>query len=293
MAAVTRSQGVPAKKPVIPTRAAQPQGIQITLPTEPETEATTINDFHVVITGEPGIGKTTLGMQQEGVLLLTFDPLPKGLNALKRYVPTWKHFDAYLNALEKSATANKFQYSRVLIDGVDIWFRGCQAWVCEKLCISHPSEEDWGKAWDLLNQTFSKSVDRLMALPCGVWFICHSKEKEVETRDGTKVAKHAPILTARAEEIVIGRANALFNIRYQGETNRVMRIRGSESVVAKCNIDGHFQTPEGDEVLDVVLGNKGPAEAYRRLVNAFENKQRYTDFDGWRKIVQQNAAKKK
>lgn len=289
MATAIRSQG----KPAVPAKRIIPSGLQITLPDTPETEATTINDFHIVITGEPGIGKTTLGMQQEGVLLLTFDPLPKGLNAMKRHVPDWKHFEAYLVALEQAAKAKKFHYSRILIDGVDIWFRRCQDAVCLKLAIGHPAEEAWGKGFDTLNQMFSKGVDRLMALPCGIWFICHSKEKEVETRDGTKASKHAPVLTARADEIVVGRANALFNIRYQGNDNRVMRIRGSETVVAKCNIDGHFQTPAGEEIYDIVLGNKGPAEAYRRMKMAFDNQQKYRDFNGWKEIVKSNQASKK
>jgi hypothetical protein len=224
---------------------------------------------------------TTLAMVSPDVFLISFDPFHDSLRVIEEYCPgTKKGFQKFLKLLDlmEAAGKKKFPYKRVVVDGVDLWFRACMRHVCAEAGVEHPADGAYGKVWDALKSEFISAVDRVMALPCGTWFVCHAKDKEIEKRDGTKVEKLRPVLTSAAEEILVGKVNGLFNIHYIGE-ERVCRIRGSEDISAKCNIDGHFQTPSGKQIVDIVLGDEGPTEAYNRIVNAFENKQTYTSYE--------------
>lgn len=257
----------------------------LTLPTEPSEPVHDINQYHGVITGEPGIGKTTLGMQDPNVFLLSFDPSAKSLQAFQRHAANWKQFIGYLELLESevvqtgtSEIDRSFRFTRVIVDGADLWFRACQSFVCDKLKIDHPQDEAWGKGWDALAQEFIKATDRLLRLPCGVWFICHAKYKELEKRDGTREEKLRPLLTARAEEVLVGKCDFMLNLHYRGDV-RIGTIRGSQDIAAKNRIDNHFLTPDGRQVVEIVMGNDGPAAAWQTFLNAFNNEQSYTTYD--------------
>lgn len=260
----------------------------LTLPTESNEVSADLSDYFIIVTGEMGIGKTTLAMVEEDVFLISFDPIHKSLKIKERYcagsAKGYLFFVRYVEMLEAAAKSKKtpFPYKRLVIDGADLWFRACQKWVCKDQGVEHPSDGAYGKVWDALSQEFISIVDRVMALPCGVWFVCHAKDKEIEKRDGTTVEKLRPVLTNRAEEILVGKANALFNIHYIDE-DRVCRIRGSEDISAKCNINGHFLTPGGRQIIDIVMGDEGQAEAYHRLMAAYNNEQTYTTYAGWLK----------
>ena len=255
------------------------------LPTVPHPVSADINDYHFLISGEAGIGKTSSTMTMPGVFLISFDPFHKSLNVIEEYcagtVQGFRKFLKILKALE-AACKNTFPYPRVVIDGADLWFRACQKYVCYNSGVEHPADGKYGKVWDALKSEFISVVDRMMALPCGIWFVCHAKDKEVEKRDGTKVEKLRPVLSNAAEEILVGKVNGLFNFHYIND-ERVCRIRGSEDISAKCNVDGHFQTPKGRQVVDIMLGDEGPKVAYERIIKAFHNRQTYVGYDEYQK----------
>lgn len=275
MALLQKSTILPKKLGV----ASPAEKLGLSLPMEVSEPVHDINAYHGVITGEPGIGKTTLGMQEPGVFLLSYDPAAKSLAAFQRHCPDWKTFIGYLDLLESaSKKPGLFPYSRILVDGADLWYRSCHKAVCEKLCIEHPADEAWGKGWDAITQTFTSAVDRLLRMPCGVWFICHAKYKELEKRDGTKEEKLRPLLVARAEEILVGKCDFMLNIHYRGDI-RIGTIRGSEDIAAKNRIDNHFLTPDNRQVVEIVMGNQGPQVAWETFLNAFNNLQDYTTYD--------------
>lgn len=254
------------------------KAIAVTLPMELSTPSHDINDYNILIHGEKKIGKTTLATIEGKVFLLTFDPLQKAHALYQRHCPTWAHFMAYLIELEKTVAAGKFPYTRVVVDGADIWFRRCQDNICKKLVIDHPSEEKWGKAWDLLKSTFANAVDRLMALPCGSWFISHSTWKEIETRKkGVKVEKLLPLIKAGGEDILVGRVDGWFAYDYV-EKERVLIVKGDERTGAGHRIKGHFTTPKGRTIREVPMGTS-EEESWSNLLIAFNNKQTYVDLE--------------
>lgn len=277
MPEVSRSTAKPA--PVAEIEINRPAPLKIALRTKPRAPIYDINRHRFMVTGEPGVGKTTLGAVEEGVYNLSFDPLRETYEIVQDYVPDWRHFLGYLQLLEKLAAKDgPFPYKRIQIDGTEIWYRHCFKHVCTGLGVKHVKHADYGEGWDALKDELGVATDRLMALPCGIWFTCHGKDKEVSKWDGTKITRLSPELTKTADEIVCGRCDVIMNIQYIGEDNRIATIRGNDSITAKCDINGRFLTPDGRPVKEIVLGSKGPQVAWEKLLRAYENKQGWADY---------------
>lgn len=247
--------------------------LSIELP-EDYTEASSSFDEHsLLIHGEKKIGKTTLANQGGRTLFLQFDPPQRAYRRMEVVCPDWRTFNAVLAKLERHCP-----YDRVCVDGAENWFKRCQKWACEKLAVEHPQEAPWGQGWDLLRSTFSEAVDRILRLPCGRWFLCHSAWREVETRKGRKIEKLLPVLSRAAEEILNGRVDGWFAYDYY-EDQRIMIVRGDERTGAGHRLDSddnpHFRTRKGEPIAEVPMGSS-PEEAYRNLVAAYENKQAFS-----------------
>jgi len=257
-------------------RKAAVNVLNVSLPDEPSVPSHSLDDYSLLFHGEKKIGKTTLTMEGGGKpLLLTFDPLQQAYSLFQRHVPDWAHFMAYLQLLERRVAEGKFDYTRIVVDGTDIWYRRCQAWTCKILGVSHPQEAEWGKGWDLLKETFSTAVERVLALPCGVWFISHSEWREVQTRKGgPKIEKLMPLMKSGGQEILTGKIDGTFAYDYDG-SRRVLCILGDATVMAGHRIKGHFLTPDGRRVAEIPMGNS-EEEAYANFIAAFNNEQTFT-----------------
>jgi len=240
------------------------------LPTKPTKQAADLSDYSVLIHGEKKIGKTSLALEPDPgeVLVVQFDPPQIAYDRMEVVCTTWLKFATTLKALEKLAREGKFPYSRVVIDRADVWFQLAQKEACQMLGISHPSEESWGKGWGAVRDVFNDSVTRVLNLPCGKWFICHSDWKEVEGRNG-KVNKLVPNLNNTADEILNGRCDAWFAYAYRGK-ERVLICKGDERTGAGHRIKGHFRTTDDDAVEEIPMGSS-PEEAWEAFLAAFNN----------------------
>ena len=227
----------------------------VTLPDEISEISDDLNDYSFLIHGEKKIGKTTLGTVEKGVLDLSFDPYRPGLAILQRHVPDWKTLLQYVALLEQKVTDGEFEYKRVVLDRVDLAATSCLRYICKKRNINDPQDEEWGTAWRALKQEFNAVILRLLALPCGVWFISHSDWKEVKSRSGVKSTKLVPDLTGWAEEILNGLVDGWFAYDYEGD-ERVLLILGNEMIGAGHAIDTHFRTPDGERVREIPMGRR-------------------------------------
>jgi hypothetical protein len=278
MATVTRTTAQPTETaPAIEVNRSAP--LQIRLPTKPREPIYDINRHRFMVTGEAGVGKTTLGTVEPGVFNLSFDPLRETYAIMQEFCPDWRHFLGYLQLLEGQAKAGKLAYKRIQIDGTEIWYRHCLNYVItNKLGGAHPSEADYGKGWDALNSELSSAADRIMALPCGIWFTSHGKEKPFKRWDGTEIIRIAAELSNRANEVVCGRCDVIMNMQYIGPDSRIATIRGNDAIQAKCDVNGRFLTTDGRQVKEIVLGAEGPEVAWNKLLRAYDNGQGWVDY---------------
>lgn len=270
MAIIRNSKSLSGKSVSIRKSSFKPEG-RLELPRKPVSQAGELTDFSVLIHGEKKIGKTSLALQPSAkdVLVLQFDPPQVSYRRMEVLCSAWDTFRRALKELERLASADEFPYRRVVIDRCDVWFQLAQKEACSRLGITHPSEESWGKGWQEVRNVFSDAVDRILNLPCGKWFICHSDWKEVEARNG-KIIKLLPGLTSAADEILNGKVDAWFAYAYKGK-NRVLVVKGDERTGAGHRIDGHFRTPEGEPLEEIPMGSS-PEDAYEMLELAFDNK---------------------
>ncbi len=272
MAKVTKAGGESAKTGMR-MRKLRPVMPKVKLPKKPETPCTELNDFSFLFHGEKKVGKTTLALEGGRVLVLQFDPPQRAYERMEIQCPDWRTFLASLKALEKADAP----YDRVVLDGADLWYHHCQAYVCEKQGIEHPGDAGWGKGWSALRNEFTHAVDRMLNLSCGVWFLCHSTWKEVDVRRSNgrteKVEKLLPMLSGMAEEILNGKVDGWFAYDYRGN-NRVLVLQGDERTGAGHRLDQdkypHFRLPEGEKITEMMAG-KSASIAYKRFLAAFNN----------------------
>lgn len=254
------------------------------LPTEPEEPGGGLNDFSFLIHGEKKIGKTKLSIQVEDgekpALLLQFDPPQIAYKRWEVVLETFRKAKKVVRKLEKLAKSGskKFPYSRVVVDRADTWYFLAEKFVKEKLVIEKMNDEAYGGAWTMLKEEFADMVDRILRLPCGKWFLCHSIHETEENRHGQEVTRLRPNLNKRADEILNGKVDGWFAYMYEGK-DRVLVIQGDEFTGAGHRIDGHFLTPGGKRIRTIPMGGSAE-EAYQNFVSAFNNKQEVTRAKG-------------
>ena len=284
--------GKPAGRVTRPEPVKRSDAIQIELPTELSTPSTDIRDFSFLIHGDKKVGKTSLFAQEEGTLFLNCDPAQKGKALFQMTiedqtvnddhgtlkVSAWDYFVKILAKLEaETAKKGKCPYRTLVIDGVDLLYDYAFEGTCRTLGIEHPNEEnDYGQSWKKIKNAFRDVLLRILKLRgCAARFICHSTWKEIKRRDGSKMEKLAPLLGGSAEELLVGLVDASFAYTYE-DKKRVLVISGDERISAGHRIDGQFQTPGGEPVVEIPMGYSAE-EAYQNFVKAFNNEQPYTN----------------
>jgi len=249
--------------------------IKVVLPEEYTEPAANFNDYALLIHGEKKIGKTSLSLQGPGnVLLLECDPPQLAYRRKELQLPNWATFLAILERLEQEAGSDTpFPFDRVVLDGADIWYQRCLEYVCKQRVITHPEDEAYGKGWHGVRKEFTQAVDRLLRLPCGTWFLCHSSWKEVKLRKGGKVDKLLPRLSGQAEEILNGKVDGWFAYDYDGD-NRILILQGDDMTGAGHRLDSsdapHFRNPDKKPLRSIRMGTTA-SKAYENLEAAYNN----------------------
>jgi len=279
MATVTRSQSKEKKaKPVVRPIEPSPKVKGVKLPTKFEEPTSRFDDFSFLIHGLPKIGKTSLAMQtadgKNNVLFLQFDAPQRAYRRMEIVCTDYVTALKAVRKLEAAAESGSFPYQRVVVDNADMFCRTSQMYVCEKLAIDHPGELDYGKGWDAARQEFRDVVDRLLRLPCGVWFIAHSQWKDVETRDGGEITRLVPRMSAQGEDLINGKVDCTVAYDYDDKNRRVLVLRGGTRVVCGHRLhqsdNPHFIGKDGKPLRSVLAG-RNPQQAFRNLLAAFNN----------------------
>lgn len=244
----------------------------IELPTSMTQAGGDINDFSILIHGVKKIGKTSLALQGGKVLVVQFDPPQIAYDRMEVVCPDYSTFLLVLKELEKKAGGKKFPYDRIVIDRCDTWYQHAMNYTCDKLAIDHPQDEAYGKGWNAVKKTFSDAVDRVLRLPCGKWFLCHSNHQQDEDRHGNEITKLFPNLSKQADEILNGKVDAWFAYVYEGRS-RALVVNGDERTGAGHRINKHFRTVN-DEPIEMISMGRNEEEGFENLLAGFNNEQK-------------------
>lgn len=149
------------------------------MPLLPETKTTPTTDpnkLTYLIYGPSGIGKTTFCSKLDAALFLDTEKGSKLQNVYSVPIPDWSTFQKVIDEI----TTRKHQFKNIIIDTVGKLVTYCTRHCCDKYGITHPSEAEWGKGWDLIKKEFDYPINRLQHSGFGVWFVSHENVRLIK-----------------------------------------------------------------------------------------------------------------
>lgn len=272
------ARGSSSGKKITPSKAGRGSAnrvsskLELTLPTEKSQPIKSIEDAVIALYGEKKIGKTSLAGEFDDPFFMMCEPGGKGLSIAQRPVSTWAEFVGYVDLLCKTD-----RFRTIIVDTIDKAYEKAFDFVCKREVMVHPGDEAYGKGWKMIDQEFTKQLDRLVHSGRGVVFISHAEVREFQSRTGDKYSKIVPSMSASARRYVSGIADVIAYYGYYG-AERYLTIRGSDTLEAGHRLKYQFWTPEGERVQSIPMFSKknksfGETEAYANLVKAFNNEQ--------------------
>lgn len=237
----------------------------IVLPKKKSSVVTDLSKYTILLYGKIKIGKTSLAAQFPEALFLMTEPGGKSLEIYQMDIKDWSYFKQVLTALESTA-----MYKTIVVDTVDNLYKMCTDWYCKKKAIQHPSDEEWGKAWQMINDEFMFAMIRLMQLNRGVIFTSHAVEHEVRKFAQPPTTQITPTLAKQGRRVLEPIVDLVAYFRYaeteRDDSSRILQIRGDANVVAGCRLTKNFV-----HVHEIPMG-KSATEGFKNFIDAFNNK---------------------
>lgn len=227
---------------------------------EPMTE---LSDYSLWIYGAPGIGKTSLVQQFEGVRYIMGERGAKALRVRAVYPRNVKEFEGFVT------TAEAEDFPNICVDGVHAIYQLYWRAAMKKLNIEHPSDEGYGKGWDAVQSPFSAGMLRVLRMDKGSILISHAASGERRTRDGDTIDDVHPNLSGKALDWLVGETDIVGY--YHSRRNRAtLQIRQTDDVLAKCRLEENFRYTDGSAIKFIDMGDN-KEEAFQNLMAAFNN----------------------
>ena len=166
----------------------------------------------MLLYGPPKIGKSSFCAGLDDCAMLAFEPGLRWIDdkrVAKRKVTTWKEFIAITNELAESSTMDadnrkgKVKPKHLCIDTVDIAWVYCMEFICKKHGFEHPSDESYGKGYQVLRYEFQKQLARLNSYGGAMVLVSHCKTVESRGRQDSAMRKLTPSIPGSAREVVI------------------------------------------------------------------------------------------
>jgi hypothetical protein len=266
-------------KKIMTGKSAAPAALKkptMELPTGVNVPPSRFSDYSMLLYGRKKIGKTSLCAQMPGAYFIATEPGTKALKVRASQVKTFDDIDGLIKLLEQRVKEGKPYCETLVWDTIDLVYDLAWDKVCKAKMINHPSEErDFGATWKEIRDLFRSVVVRSLKLGCGVVFVSHDTEKEVELPDGSKIERRMPTMATKAMSEIEGIVDIIGFYEYSGE-KRSLHIQGSDTLVAGCRCKWNFKTTAGERIRSIDMGNS-EEESMRNLQRAFDNKQTTID----------------
>lgn len=178
------------------------------LPTKKSEVKKKLEDYIVLIYGSPKIGKTTFCSQlNEPLFLLT----EAGTNALSVYslsINTWSDFKEACKLINNGIKRGDFKFKTIVIDTYDNLCDICTDYVMKENGLSHPSDLEFGKGYNLVVKELARFLNFLSLLPVGLVFTSHEKIREIKTRTSS-YNKATPSPSGAYRNLIIGMSDLI------------------------------------------------------------------------------------
>jgi len=230
----------------------------VVLPTERSTPSSNLGEFAVLLYGREKIGKTSFCSHFPDTLFLMFEPGAKALSIYQMTMSSWKEFKSTVATLKST---DRFQ--TVVIDTVDVAYKAAEEFICKRLAIQHPSDEDYGKAWSMIRDEVLHTIYDLANTGRGVIFVSHEETRQLTTRRGAKRDFTQPSMPAGCKKVVEPLVDIWMRYAFNIDGQRALQIRGDDEVAA-----GHRLVDNFVGVTEIPCGNSSH-EAYENFSAAF------------------------
>ena len=207
------------------------------LPKAKTPPKTSLNDFTILLYGEPKVGKTTFCNAGGQTLFLATEDGQGGLETYRVPIDSWETFLQVLDELKEDG----LPYDKVCIDTIDNLYKFCAEWACKKLGVIHQSDASYGKGADTINSEFLRQLTRLSLMRYGLWMISHASEREIKPRAGASYTMISPTLPAAARRIVLGMADHILYAAREYETDEKTGAVISEQRVVHTQGSNYFE----------------------------------------------------
>lgn len=184
----------------------------IELPLDKTRKITDLSKASIFIYGWPKIGKSTLANQFKSFFIDTESGL-KHLDVYSIKCDSWIKFKKIVRAIVE-AEEDTLPYTTVVIDTVDILYKRCQIYTCERLGITHPADEDYGKGWEAIRDEFWGPITKLINSDFGIIFISHARENVFHKMGGDRT-KITPTLPNTGRRVVLPLTDIILFIDYE------------------------------------------------------------------------------
>lgn len=176
----------------------------VALPDEPTVPRFLLAEIRMLIYGPPKIGKTNLLTGFPDMLLLATEKGYMAHTVYKIDISSWEEFKDAVKLIVKG----KHKHKTIGIDTVDILYKLCADYVCEDLGITHVSDAEWGKGYDMIAAEFEREINKLFMSKYGVIFTSHLKIQDLSSTLG-KVSKAIPTLSNVARRVLIPKVSVI------------------------------------------------------------------------------------
>ena len=232
------------------------------LPVEKTKIKENLFDYVILIHGVPKIGKSTLISEIGNVLFADCEGGLKALEVYKSAVTKWNGEEGGFLKLCNEFTTEKHKFSCMAIDTIDALHKICVGYIMKKYDITHPSDLEWGKGYDLVKTEFLRPLLKLSTSGFGLILISHTKQIEVQTRT-LKITKWVPDMPHHAWSQIEGFVDIILYAQMtetsEGE-KRYMVAKPSENWIA------------GDRTTRLLKYDKIPM-TWKSLTDAFKIKE--------------------
>lgn len=259
--------------------------VDLVLPKKPNEPPGDFEDFCVMIYGDKGVGKSSLGAEFRNAITLMAEPRRRNLRILQVPDPNskepqlnWRRVEAYGALIKEQG-----DFQTVVLDTVDRIYEMAFNHVCEKRGKTHPNDapNDYGQTWREIKDALDGLIQGFLWAGLNPVLLSHARWREVTTVSGDQFEQVTPTCPDACWTICKALTDFAFYYGYRGQ-RRTFTIRGNDRIWASCGTgEDHFLDPKGRPIAFLPAGNS-PKQAHKTLVDSFNNKlygEIYTEGD--------------
>ena len=145
----------------------------------------------MVIYGEPGVGKSVFASQAPNPFFICTDGNYEWLEDWGAKEENHVQVFSWTEA-KKIFNSDFSKYETLVIDLTEDLFKWCEYEFCQEKKLTHLSELDWGKGYDITRNEFFIEIAKLFNLDMNVILIMHGITTVVKDRRGVENTKFGP-----------------------------------------------------------------------------------------------------